>query len=240
MEFIEIDQANYDSFATNQEILDNAIGDRRKKRVARRKAEALKRMKAATLRKPTKRRAVKRLRKAKKYVKKAPKRVKRIEKRQVRRKKIGKVIKRAPYAVLLPLRPVLRKAVERKGVSTKKMKIDELAKQFYNLVVVKESKGTYELVDYDPDTDNIDPITITAVVSAIVGFVKSLKRQKDEGKELTPAQESIADGVEKVQDKLIYEAKVEGAEGIGKTLFMDGKIWLILGAAVVVLILLKK
>lgn len=235
---IEVDQHSYDSLDTNTEIIDNALGDRRKIRLAKRAAAARKAMESGAKLRGRAKRDVKRLKRKPDVFKK---KIGKTQKRQKRRKKIvGAIKKVVGFSILGPLMPVMGKALRSKGVNTKGMGLAEMSKQFYNKIVVKQSGDMYEELIYDPDVDYIDPVTITALVSAVIGFIKRLKKKKEEGATLTPTQEKIVSGSDAVMENIKYEAEVQGAESIGRTLFMDNKIIVIVVIAAVAFFLLKK
>jgi hypothetical protein len=238
MEVIEVSQEAYDSLDTNTEILDNAIGDRRKVRL-RGRAEAAR--KAAASGKKLRGRAKRDVKRMKRKPGVFKKKIARVGKRQKFRKKVGTGIKKiAGLSVLGPLMPVMAAALRKKGVATKKMGLAEMTKQFYNKIVKPQSGNTYETLDFDPEVDYIDPVTVTALVSAVIGFIKRLKKKKQEGAKLTPTQEKIVEGSDKVIEEIKYESEVQGAEKMGRAIFMDNKVLILVAVAVVALLLLKK
>lgn len=238
MEAIEISQNEYDSLDTNTEIIDNALGDRRKIRLAKRAAAARKALASGKKLRGRAKRDVKRLKRKPDVFKK---KIAKTQKRQKRRKKVvGAIKKVVGFSILGPLMPVMGKALRSKGVNTKGMGLAEMSKQFYNKIVKPQSGDTYEVIEWDTDVDYIDPVTITALVSAVIGFIKRLKKKKQEGAKLTPTQEKIVSGSDAVIDGIKYEAEVQSAESIGRTLFMDNKIIVIVVLAVVALMIFKK
>lgn len=156
--------------------------------------------------------------------------------------KAGKFIaETAGETLLLPLRPfkpMIKKGLKSKGVNTSKMSFVNMVNKFYNEFVSKKNKKTSSF-DEIPDNflenhplfstpldgydfnDSIDPVTITAIVTATVKFFKNIKDSKAKAKatgtkaNLSPVESEMADDTEKLETKLIEKAK--GEEPVTKT-----------------------
>lgn len=121
-----------------------------------------------------------------------------------------KVIKAASLAPLVPLMPVMGLALTKKGFAAPK-KVEDRAQAFYNHIV---TKSTYEK-EIHFDGYNDDHLAADIVIS-IVSYVKDLiqkKKAKNNGAvdvELSPVEESIVNGTEKVVAKIETEAKDAG------------------------------
>ena len=236
MEYLEVDQEMFEDESMTPEnvaeAIDNAIGDRRKKRLKRRAAKKAKKAKKAHGKR--KKRLLKRSKKL------TGKKIRKVEKRQKRRKKIKKGLKRvgqaAVFAPLIPLKPVMLKALEKKGKRpAKKTPIGEVAKLFYNEIVTHYDDN-FEPIEMDFELDNIDPVTISSLVSAIVTFIKGLKKKKKAGEPLTKTEDTIVTGTEAVEAHIQSEMDKERAEDLGGKILFDRKFQLIAAGAILILI----
>jgi hypothetical protein len=150
MEFKEISSELVDSMYTPGEI-DNALGDRRKKRLAKKAKEdpKSKRGKRATIT------------------------IGKIEKRQTRRTAVKETAK---SVALRPFRRPMVKMLQRRGIAAANMPMDRLIVEFYNKVVVPGSGGTYSPVTESYEIDNyIEPKTYSALASAVKSYLTRKK-----------------------------------------------------------------
>ncbi|MFA5297627.1 MAG: hypothetical protein WC389_05400 [Lutibacter sp.] len=153
-------------------------------------------------------------------------------------KKAGKVVgKGAVLSALLPilpLVPMMRKSLEKKGVKTKKGQPLETLNLFYKNVV-QGKQGNWEAIDLlETPEDNLAPV-IGVVVSAVISFIKALKKKKADGKTLTKTEQVIVDGTEEAEKQIIEKAKEEAAGGVGKKLLFDRKTQMIIIGVVLLL-----
>jgi len=166
------------------------------------------------------------------------------------RKKLGRAVKRIKtrrkilFTPLIPLTPVLKKGLRRKGIDTKGMKFYDVVMAFYNSFVVKASKGTYELIDAedfycDYEADTALPV-VTAIITGIVSFIKSIKKKKASGEPLTPTEKTIATTTEKVEEIIEEKAKEEIAGEIGERILFDTKTQLMIAGGVILLFVIIK
>jgi hypothetical protein len=161
-------------------------------------------------------------------------------------KKIAKVV--VGSTVLLPLQPlrgVMIKGLKKEGVNASKTTpIIDLANLFYKHVV-RKNNSSFEEIDLnnlsDYDGDNF-VVSISAIVSGIIAFIKGVKKKKASGTPLTKAEEIIVEGTEAVEAKIEESAKDEAASEIGETV-MEGaqslanpKTLLIIGAGALAVI----
>lgn len=191
--------------------------------------------------KRTKRRTARRkARPAKKTVRKTRRKTRRVKvKKAIKKtaKKLASVGTRAILAPLLPLRPIMIKALKSKGkAASRSTKIDVLARDFYNYVVVPHSKGNFEEIHFDPDVDHIAGTALTAIASAVVTFIKSLKKKKAEGEPMSSTEKTIVKGTEAVEAQIEEKAKEEAAREVGGKLLFDKKTQLIIAGVLVVAI----
>jgi hypothetical protein len=113
---------------------------------------------------------------------------------------IGRAIETAEYAPLIPLIPVMNKALKNKGIAPPSP-IDKKAQLFYNEIVA-QSKNSYEnypKINFSNyDADHILP-AIPVIVQSVINFVKGIKKQNDKVKVLT---EQVSLGVDGAETKL--------------------------------------
>jgi hypothetical protein len=170
------------------------------------------------------------------------------------RQKIGKGIKSLAKNInplllpLIPLRPLMRKALEKAGHPvSKKINITDLANQFYQNVVKKSSmKNKFD--DY-PDLNSLDYETenhiveaaLSGIVKGILEFVKGVKAKKQSGAKLSPTEALIAKDTEAVEAMLAAKAKAsvkEGAaQGVGNAILFDKKTQFIIVGVVIAIII---
>jgi hypothetical protein len=117
-------------------------------------------------------------------------------------KAVGKVAKGAALLPLLvPIVPVMQKALKAKGVKPVKG-VQKLAEQFYTVVVKKQSHFA---------SDHFLPLA--AIVPPIIDFVKNAIGKKKAGiKPSDPAEKAVADSGEQVLEKLETKAVIEGVK----------------------------
>lgn len=193
----------------------------------------------------TKRRKKRLTKKVAKGGKKGKKATKKLKKAAVRtqRRKLRKTVslkERLIVAPLVPLRGVMERAVKKHGVDNPKvLPLAILAKEFFNRVVRKTNTYYEEIPDELCNYDNVEPVTLTAIVSAVVTFVKGLKKKKAAGEKLTKTEELVVSGTEKVETEIKEKAEEEAAKEVGMKMF-EGKTWIYIAAGVILLILLVR
>lgn len=107
-------------------------------------------------------------------------------------KKVGKAVvkitkKLISLPALLPLKPVMAKALKKKGVEPPK-DLEKLARKFYDVIVRKKSSFEYA----NPDANHIAPIV--AIIPPIIKFITTIiQKKKKTGSTGDPVDDSIAD-----------------------------------------------
>ncbi len=144
----------------------------------------------------------------------------------------------AAWTVLLPFRAGMKKALQRKGIAPPD-KMRDLAPLFYKEVVKKDSYevGSYDsVIDYfqvpgqqrrvsvypdiyDNEFDNVAPaIPIAAIIKAIIDYFKGKKKDKEDGKTLSPVGEIVASAAMNVTTALQEKQEQQAiAKGMART-----------------------
>lgn len=154
-------------------------------------------------------------------------------------KDTGKAIKKiggiAAFAPLLPLVPMMKKALKKKGKPVPSG-VQNVAKAFYNEIVTKH--GSYEEIHFDSDldADNIISEAIGGIVKGILEFVKGLKKKKQAGDKLSDTEAVIADGTEIVEKKLNEQAQETAATEVGKKILFDRKSQIVIVLIIVAIV----
>jgi len=136
------------------------------------------------------------------------------DKRKEKIKEFGGKMKNAvkkygAVGVLIPFKNVMVKRLQEMGVNVKGKSLQEIAVDFYNKVVKKDN---YEEIDHLA----VPPSIIAGVVQGILGFFKNLVKRKKQGDPLSPAEEKMATGVEKVADQVDEAERDITEESIGE------------------------
>lgn len=165
------------------------------------------------------------------------------KKKKKRKFRLGKFFKNlgknaASYTVLAPLRPLrgmMMKALKKEGVYVdKRTSLIDVTNRFYNNIVIKKSKNKLDEIDvYNYEQENIEP-ALTAIVTGIISFVKSIKDKKKRGEKLNKSEELIAKGTEEAEKKIVEQAKTETATAVGQSLLFNPKTQIIIVIIVVV------
>lgn len=156
-------------------------------------------------------------------------------------KKAGKIaVKIAENIALLPLLPLLpmmKKTLKQKGVRTGNTPL-EITNAFYTNVVKKTDHLNPDIDLLEIDSKDHLAVAIGAVVSAIIAFVKGIKKKKASGETLSKIEQTIATGTDIAEKVLNEKAQTETATTVGSKLLFDRKTqFLIIGiiAAVVII-----
>ncbi len=152
-------------------------------------------------------------------------------------KKIGSVAGSAVLLPLLPLKPLIKKILKQKKLSTAGS-LKDLVNRFYNGVVKKHPAGkNYDNIDLDNYDDENSVDAIGLVVGAIIDFIKQIKKKKESGAKMTKEEETIIAGTDKVTKKLSEKAKSEAAANIGEKILFDRKTqFIIIGVVIAIII----
>jgi hypothetical protein len=154
-------------------------------------------------------------------------------------KDTGKALKKigglAAFAPLLPLVPMMKKTLKKKGKPVPSG-VENISKAFYNEIVAKHDN--FAPIDYDNDLDSDHVVTelVGGVIKGILEFVKGLKAKKQAGKTLSATEQDIVNGTEAVEKKLNEQAKDEAATSVGKRILFDRKTQIIIVVVIVAII----
>lgn len=111
----------------------------------------------------------------------------------------------ASFTTLALFKPVMKKALDKRGIKHSN-KIDDIALKFYENIV-KASKH-YE-------QEHLTEEIIESVIAAIVNFIRGLKDRKNKGGDLSKEEQDILDMSEKVSEKVDEVKKEETESAIG-------------------------
>ena len=144
------------------------------------------------------------------------------EERKEKLKEIGNKIKnkasKAKLAVLAPFIPVMKAMINKRGL-TPESSLDDLAHQFYTVIIKNET--------YTKNFENFDPVTVSVIVSAIVSFIKGIIQKKKEGKQLSN------------EEEVVLAASEEAVKEYNEETEKDKKTVYIIGGIIALLIILK-
>lgn len=117
------------------------------------------------------------------------------------------------FVLLRPYEGLMRSALRAKGI-TPKTSLDQLATQFYNEVVRKDTyndqfdgpnNDVIMAIGLDeafgPNTDSLDPATITAIVAGIVTWIKKKREKEASGQPLTKTEKVIVNAAKEAEVK---------------------------------------
>lgn len=140
----------------------------------------------------------------------------------------GKLKEKITFAALTPLKPAMVAALKASGEKVSLSdSMSKIAPRFYARLIKKSSNFEYE-------KDNLDPVTITAIVSGILTWFRKKKEQKDNGEPLSPAEEKAVGLGEQAAEELNKIKKEETQQAIGANFIY------ILIALFIILFLMKK
>jgi len=147
-----------------------------------------------------------------------------------------------PFAPLLPFMPAMIAALKVKGKPAGG-DIKHVANNFFKYVIKGsnfEPEELYGINEIDTESDTFDPVTITAIVTAVINYIKAAKKKKAQDR---TAEENAA---VHAADKAAEEAVKAGMKGTDagkasvKSFFEDNKIVLIIAAVVLAFVIFKK
>jgi hypothetical protein len=138
----------------------------------------------------------------------------------------------AKYAVLLPFKPMMVSVLKKKGEGVNlSTPMKTLAPLFYERVILKKTKVNYE------SYENLDPVSIGAIIGAILDFIKGLQKSKDEGQPLDAEQTDI---LSKSNEAATEVVKTESEVTLKSNWFKENKFLVIGVLAVIVFVAIKK
>ncbi len=136
------------------------------------------------------------------------------------------------YAPLLPFKPMMVLILKKKGEGvTIQTPLKTIAPLFYKRVIKKETKVNYE------EFENLDPITISVIVGAILSFLKSKQKDKEEGK---PQTEEDAEITKLANDSANEVVATESQVTLKSNWFAENKFLVIGVLAVIIFVAIKK
>jgi hypothetical protein len=155
--------------------------------------------------------------------------------------------KAAAFAVLIPFTPMMKSILKKRGFKPEK-KIKDLANQFFDKVVKKESfESQYFESEYAENADaGLVVGTIGDIVTAIKNWIQrrkeKLKEKEAAGEKLTEGEKNFVDNTEAIQtaaeEAIKTEVKEEVQQKAGQ--FITSPVGLILIAGVVYFGFIKK
>lgn len=95
-------------------------------------------------------------------------------------KKVGALVQNIPFAPLLPLAPAMLLILKSKKIKPRGNGLKGLVQTFHESVI----KGNFDF----EEVENFDPVTVTAIVAAIVKYFKAIKKKKDGKTPLTDSE----------------------------------------------------
>ena len=139
-----------------------------------------------------------------------------------------KIVKNAAQkgklAILAPFRKAMEKQLRLRRIRVPKT-LEEVARTFFTQVVRRNAyeeaayfEGEESLVAVDTEYNEIDPVSISAIVSGIVAFFKKIQDKKKEGAPLTPAQEQLSKQLDEVERQAETIREEETDRTIGEML----------------------
>lgn len=156
--------------------------------------------------------------------------------------KVKNLSAKVQYAKLLPFKPIMVKALKNKGMPVSMAtKMEKLVPLFTDVIIKKKTKQNFE--DYEPmntygdaHLEHLAAEAAQAAVDFILSFIKQLKDKKDRGEALSPDEQNILEGAEKVAD-----AAEDAAKSGAKNWFADlWYIWVALIALLLIFAVKKK
>jgi len=143
---------------------------------------------------------------------------------------IGKGVVNLQLLPLAPLKGMMRKILNKKGVATeKKEPLRRIVSKFFRFVIKPDAPKFYPeqaVLEFDQlkdDSENlaIGPI-ITTVISAVKGFLEHLNNKKKEGKALSNTEEEILIGADRAAKQVQEYKREETNQAIGGFLTKNG------------------
>lgn len=149
-------------------------------------------------------------------------------------KKAGKTILKAvkdttqalSFPVLIPFKVAMKTILKSKGIKPE-TEIGKLAQQFHDAIVLKRS--SYTIIE----PENVIPVAIGVIVSAVMKYFQSLKAKKEAGETISSAENQALDVAESAINQTVATVEDEAKTVIAKKSFVP----LIIGVVVMLLIL---
>jgi hypothetical protein len=121
------------------------------------------------------------------------------------------------WVALKPFEKVMIRGLQARGRRVKaNISLGDLAREFLRHVVSAERPDLVPQNLRDSfERDTLEPLTISAIVTAIISFVKGLKKKEQDGEELTPSQAAMVRTADSIQSTAFDIATEEADQGIG-------------------------
>jgi hypothetical protein len=160
-----------------------------------------------------------RVRKAAKKIGAASKKAKSAAKRVLKN-----AAQKGKLAIIAPFRKAMEKQLRLRRIRVPKT-LEEVARTFFAQVVRRNAyeeaayfEGEENLVTVETEYNELDPVSISAIVSGIVSFFKKIQDKKKEGAPLTPAQEQLSKQLDEVERQVDTIKEEETDRTIGEML----------------------
>lgn len=144
-----------------------------------------------------------------------------------------------PFAPLLPFLPAMKIILAKKG-HKKTGDLSETTKKFYSVVIKGSNFEADNFIGVSSDEmfSSFDPVSITAIVSAVLNFMKATKKKKPEDR--TPEEKAAVAAMDKSAENIVKAGMVGtgAAKAANANFLSDNAIWIL--AAVVLFVLIVK
>lgn len=148
-----------------------------------------------------------------------------------------------PYVSLLPFKGMMQKELDSKGIKHSGT-LHELAPLFLKHIVHEESHSFEYHNNFDLESHNIVEEVASGIITAILEFIKGLKKKAASGLGLTPTEANILNGATQVSNATMRIAKTQVeiaiSEKIRKFLFSWKGIVAIMALGVLIFIVYEE
>jgi len=96
---------------------------------------------------------------------------------------------------LAPFKNEMKRILRERGINVNSTVTGKIAREFHRVVISNKSFDDYYM-NY-----SLDPITISSIVAAIVGFFKNMKDKVARGEPASPSEKKIAKNVMLIEEK---------------------------------------
>ena len=140
-----------------------------------------------------------------------------------------------PFTKLIPLKNVMADGLKAKGFAASKNEpVAQLSNKFYNRLVVPSKSNFWSHYDLD-ETDSVDDTVKQAIVKGILEYIAISRLNKQKGT-ASGLEKKIADGAERVEQRLEEKVREEAAQETGQNILFNPKVQI--GIAVVFALLI--
>lgn len=165
---------------------------------------------------------------------------KRSDRKNKRKSKAAERKQKMKWALLVPFKPVMLKALKKKGFDLKGKKISEIATRFKEIVINKKNNFETDVSMFETDAEEQHIIAEAAsgIIKGILEFIKGLFKKKEQGAELSETEREIVEGAEKVSATIDEGKKEVVSDSVGE--IVTKYWWLILIALVAIFLIMRK